>query len=128
LTSLLKYLWFWQITLALSIKPQKLLSHCFFFVFLSSTCICSLLYTSWTHHVCCPEIGSSPIYWPIGRHPVVVHIQYVYLISWYHCSFIITTCFGPYWTIFRWCLYIKTMKNHTYSAYIPCLWLPKWTS
>jgi hypothetical protein len=52
---------------------------------------------------------------------------YIFLISRHHCSFIITTCFGPYWTIFKWCTYIKTIKNYTYNAYITCLWVSKQT-
>jgi hypothetical protein len=67
----------------------------------------------------------------IRRHSVVVQIQYIYiyiyLISWHHCSFIITTCFGPYWTVFRWGTYIKPIKKYTYNSYIACLWVSKRT-
>jgi hypothetical protein len=52
---------------------------------------------------------------------------YIYLINRHHCSVIITTCFGPYWTIFRWYTYVKTIKYYTYNAYITCLWVSKRT-
>jgi hypothetical protein len=63
----------------------------------------------------------------IRRHPVVVQIQYVYLISRHHCSFYYHYMFWSLLDHLQVMFIYQHYKNYICVAYITCLWLSKWT-